>query len=181
MVFLKLIILYLLFSFNNLYSQTQDTILPRLNLNFELLGITRVLGGANLEYNIIKIDSNKNISLNSGIYLCVGGFANVSNLNFSYGKKYSFETSINLITQFSDLSDNTREYCWYGTNKYRLGATIGLRYIDYENKVFYKFQLTGQLVNTKCDEFNSQTFEKTIIYKNNLPLISIGFIYGIYL
>lgn len=58
-----------------------------------------------------------------------GGSANVNNINFSFGKENCFEASLNLINQLSDLSDNNSfEYCHYGTNKYRLGTTLGYKY-----------------------------------------------------
>ena len=79
--------------------------------------------------------SNFKISIGTGIYLGAIGFANVNNINFSFGKENCFEVSLNIINQLSDLYDNNLfEYCHYGTNKYRLETTLGYKYNNLNKK-----------------------------------------------
>lgn len=174
-------VLLLIFLINTkLNAQSKDTLLPKFNISGELVGITRGLGGLNLEYCFLKFLDDVNVSLSSGIYLSAVGFANVSNLNISYGKVYCLETSLNLITQLSDIADNSSfETCHYGTNKYRIGFALGVRHNFQDNSRFIRLQISTQWTDTECMKvFNNEILPSELL--KNVPLFSAGLTYGIY-
>lgn len=179
----KIVIIFLfLFSFN-LKSQTQDIILSNFNINAELFGITRGLGGINLEYNIYRNPNLFSLYFGNGLYLSFGGFANVTKSSLSFGSVDCIDLSLYLITQLKDLSNNFKpETCDYGTDKTRYGVSIGYRSINKDYKSFWSFQFSLQFSNVECylQEPNVTGTPRT--RKDGVkPIQYEGFTYGLYL
>lgn len=150
-------------------------------LNF--FGITRGLGGINLECNIYKNPNFVNLYLGSGLYLSTKGLANVSKFSMSYGVEDCIDLSLFLVAQLSDMSKNvTPEYCAYGTDNTRYGSSIGYRMINSDNRSFWLFQFSLQFSNKECyiAEPNITGTPRTQKYGIK-PIHSVGITYGMYL